>query len=96
MHQLGRSLKPLHICLKHFNGWPAELNSLTSFEGLYVQYLNTTHLDYNVFDRFANTLTNLDIEYSELEKVPLAICHLNKLQYLAFGRSFNIHGNGTL
>lgn len=82
MLNVGSSLTSLKLDLDHFSEWPKELRYLRKLENLTANHIPFSHLDMYAFHGVESTLQLLQLEYSKLEKVPYAICHLNHLTSL--------------
>ncbi|XP_060593774.1 leucine-rich repeat transmembrane neuronal protein 3-like [Ruditapes philippinarum] len=93
MSNIGRHLTSFSLDLKLFTEWPGELHYLRVLQTLTVKNIQFPHLDINAFHGFENTLTNLTLVSSKLEKVPYAVCHLSHLSSLTFRYDNNLQEN---
>lgn len=80
---VGSSLETLLIDLSQFTQWPRGFRYLNQLKDLQVSRIPFSHLESDIFHGFENSLTSLTFDYSNLlQKIPFAVCNLQKLQSL--------------
>ena len=81
MMSIGSSLVSFSLDCSSFNAFPTELSFLNKLQ--YLSVINPfTILPSNAFRGLESSLTHLDMPYSNLETVPVAICNLVNLTKL--------------
>ena len=92
---IGHSLESFSVSLEHFSVPPGELHYLNKLESLQMQHNSFSNLPSDIFHGIENSLGDLDIFYSKLESVPMAICHLRNLRALTISESQNLSNLST-
>ena len=96
MSKLGGSLKTFEFSLGKFATFPHELLYLKSLQILKMNSIPFVSIPIDAFRAFKSNLIWLEINFSQLETVPAAICNLSKLIWFEFNFNKNLSVNGTL
>lgn len=93
---VGSSLETLLIDLSQFTQWPRGFRYLNQLKDLRITHIPFSHLESDIFHGFENYLTSLTFDYSSLlQKIPFAVCNLQKLQSLTMNHFSLLQENRT-
>ena len=93
MSNIGRTLFAFYFSSDRFAIFPTELWFLHRLNYLTVAGIPFSRIPANAFQGLESSLTNLDLSYSQLEKIPGAICSLVNLKSLSFNSSPKLSQN---
>ena len=94
LSNLGHTLKTLILDANYLYSLSNELHYLQRLNKLVINYIHFPRLNISAFDGL-RSLTELEMSYSKLEKIPAAICHLTKLRSLTVSSSYSLSDNSS-
>lgn len=87
---LGNHLQMLHAGSSELKEWPQEFSFLESLQSLRLYHMSLQNLSSDAFKGFQDSLKILEINSTQLNGVPTAVCNLTKVNSLIFVNNSNI------
>lgn len=82
---LSRTLRMFTISMDHFSDWPPEFQYFQRLSQLYVDGYQQTHFPLDAFSGLLqDSLIELELSWTKLDRIPQAVCHLRNLQSLRY------------
>ena len=96
MNIFGRSLFHFSFSADHFAFFPTEIRLLYTLMKLTVSGIPFQSIPHDAFQGYHPYLSEIDINYSQLDHIPEAVCNLTQLTRLSFTSSPNIKSSSSL
>ena len=81
---IGKTLQYTSLSMEHFAIFPSELANMRNLSSLKLEGVAVSDFDKNAFTGSAHSLGQLEINYSYLDGIPLAVCKLTSVRTLIF------------
>ena len=96
MNSFGRSLFHFSFSADHFAFFPTEIRLLYTLMTLTVNGIPFHSLPSDAFQGYAPYLSEVNINHSQLDHIPDAVCNMTQLRRLSFTSSPNIKSSSVL
>jgi len=76
--------------------WPTGISKLNNLHSLGIHFIPFNHLPLGAFAGLESGLTRLSLWYSQLSRIPAAVCHLQSLDTLSFDNNAALESNNSI